>query len=216
MHLVGAQTTDGVAPASECGCGHMGIAPRLRDGAGMTETRVITSPTERRTNVAAVVHAGTQLTGADYDAVVRELDALRSRHRAELEQRLRDARAFGSPADDDDRLAVFEDIAFEEARIAQLEGLLRSASVVDGRVAFDGRAGLGCTVRVSAQDGRTTDYVLVGRRHATSGPQDVSSASPVGMALLGTRVGDVVDVELPNGRRRSLEVLAVEMPALAA
>ena len=194
----------------------MGVTSRLRDGAGVTENRALTSPTERRAKLAPVAHPGTQLTGADYEAVVRELDALRSRHRVELERRLRDARALGSPADDDDVLAVFEDIAVERARIAQLEALLRSASIVDDRAAFDGRVGLGCMVRVSAQDGPTTDYVIVGRRHAMFGPQDVSSASPVGMALLGTRGGDVVDVMLPNGRPRSLEVLAVEMPALAA
>jgi transcription elongation GreA/GreB family factor len=58
-----------------------------------------------------------------------------------------------------------------------------------------------------------TDYVLVGRRRAGAGPREVSSASPVGMALLGSRAGDVVEVSLPNGRRRSLEILAVEMPS---
>lgn len=177
----------------------------------MSESRAVTSQSDRRTGVAAGVPA-TLLTGADFDAIVRELDALRRRHRAELERRLRDARAFGSPADNDDVLAVYDDIAVEEARIAQLEALLRAASIVDGRAAFDGRAVLGCTVGVAAHDGRTTDYLLVGRRHAESGPHEVSSASPVGMALLGSRAGDVVDVTLPNGQRRSLEVIAVEMP----
>lgn len=178
---------------------------RLDHRGGMTENGAI-NPRPEPSRAAPA----TQLTGADYDAVVRELDALRSRHRVELERRLRDARAFGSPGDDDDVLAVLEDIAVEEARIAQLEALLRSASIVDGSAAFDGRAGLGCTVRVAEQNGRTTEYLLVGRRHAGSDPSEVSSASPVGMALLGARAGDVVDVVLPNGRRRSLEIVAVE------
>jgi transcription elongation factor GreA len=216
MHFARRTTADGVAPPTECGWGAMSVPPRLRDGAGMTENRAIASPTERRTNVTPVVHRAPQLTGADYDAVARELDALRGRHRAELERRLRDAREFGSPADDDDVLAVFEDIAVEQARLAQLEALLRSASIVDGDAAADGHAGLGSTVHVRARDGRTMDFVLVGRRHATSNPQDVSSGSPVGMALLGTRAGDIVDIVLPNGRRRSLEVLSVEIPARAA
>jgi transcription elongation factor GreA len=181
----------------------------------MTENRAIDSPAGRVQSPAAV-HPATQLTGADYDALTRELEALRSRHRVELEQHLRDARASGSPADDDDMLAVLEEAAITEARIARLQALLQSASIVDGSGAFDGRARLGCAVRVAAQDGRTRDYVLVGRQHAGSGRHEVSSASPVGMALLGARAGDVVEVVLPNGRRRSLEVLAVEMTALAA
>ena len=180
----------------------------------MTENRVADPPRER-VRVAPAIRPATQLTGADYDAVVRELDALRSRHRVELERRLRDARAFGSPGDDDDILSVLEDIAVEEARIAQLQAVLSSASIVDGSAAFDGRARLGSTVRVAEQGGRTTEYLLVGRRHDGSGSHHVSSASPVGMALLGARPGDVVDITLPNGRRRSLEVLAVEMTPAA-
>lgn len=152
----------------------------------------------------------TQLTAQDYDALSRELEALRSRHRVELEQHLRDARASGSPADDDDVLNVLEEAAIAEARIARLEALMQSASVVDGRPDVDGGAGLGSTLRVAQPDGRMTEYVLVGRRHAGSGPREVSSASPVGMALLGTRAGDVVHVVLPNGRRRSFRVIAVE------
>jgi transcription elongation factor GreA len=155
----------------------------------------------------------TQLTDADYDALLRELETLRSRHRADLERRLRDARAYGSPADDDDVLAVFEDVAVEEARIGRLEALLHSASVVvEPELPFDGRARLGCTVRVAGRDGVAIEYVLVGRRRAGAGARQVSSASPVGIALLGARAGDVVEVMLPDGRRRSLEILAVEAP----
>jgi transcription elongation factor GreA len=159
---------------------------------------------------------GIELTDADYDAMARELEARRSRHRHEREQRLRDARDFGSPADDDDVLAAFEELAVEEARIARLEALLRSASIVGAEAPFDGRAGLGCTVRIAARDGATTDYVLVGRRASGAGPQHVSSASPVGMALLGSRTGDVVEVVLPDGRRRSLEIIAVERASAEA
>jgi transcription elongation factor GreA len=193
----------------------MGAERRIDHRAVMTESQAINSPTER-VPADVALHPATRLTAADYDAVVRELDAMRSRHRVELERRLRDARAVGSSADDDDVLDVFEAIAVEEARIAQLEALLRSASIVDSRAAFDGRAGLGCTVRVAGKDGRATDYLLVGRRHSGSEPHEVSSASPVGMALLGARAGDVVDFVLPNGRRRSLEILAVEMRSAEA
>jgi transcription elongation factor GreA len=159
--------------------------------------------------------AMTQLTGADYDALVHELADLRDRHRLDLERRLRDARAFGSPGDNDEVLSVMEDAAVMEARIARLEELVRSASVIDGQSPFDGRAGLGCAVRVVDGTGRTTEYVIVGRRNPGSGPYDVSAASPVGKALLGAGPGETVEVTLPNGRRRTLEVVEVVMPAAA-
>jgi hypothetical protein len=68
-----------------------------------------------------------QLTQADFDALVHELEALRRKHRSELAWRLREARAFGSSTENDDLLAVAEDAVVEQARIAQLEELVRLA-----------------------------------------------------------------------------------------
>jgi transcription elongation factor GreA len=150
-----------------------------------------------------------QLSPADYAELMRELDELRSRHRGELARRLRDARDFGSPGDDDDRLAVFEDAAVDKARIAQLEQLARRASVVAVSDDADGAAGLGSTVRVADEAGDTMEFALVGRRAAESAPREVSLASPVGKALVGVRAGEVARVALPSGRVRLLRVLDV-------
>jgi transcription elongation factor GreA len=150
-----------------------------------------------------------QLRAGDYAELMRELKELRSRHRGEIAQRLRDARDFGSPGDDDDRLAVFEDAAVDEARIAQLEQLARSASVVAVGHDADGVAGLGSTVRVADEAGEEMVFVLVGRRAADSTRREVSLASPVGKALIGVRPGDVAQVALPSGRARLLRVLDV-------
>ena len=159
---------------------------------------------------------GVQLSPADYAELMRELDELRSRHRGELAQRLRDARDFGSPGDVDDRLAVFEDAAIDEARIAQLEQLARWASVVVTGDDADGVAGLGSTVRVADEAGETMEFALVGRRAADSTRREVSLASPVGKALVGVRPGDVARVALPSGRARLLRVLDVTNGLLAA
>jgi transcription elongation factor GreA len=152
---------------------------------------------------------GVQLSPADYAELMRELDELRSRHRGELAQRLRDARDFGSPGDADDRLAVFEDAAVDQARIAQLEQLARCASVVVIGDDADGVAGPGSTVRVADEAGETMEFALVGRRAADSTRREVSLASPVGKALVGVRPGDVARVALPSGRARLLRVLDV-------
>ena len=159
---------------------------------------------------------GVQLSPADYAELMRELDELRSRHRGELAQRLRDAREFGSPGDDDDRLAVFEDAAVVEARIAQLEHLARWATVVAVADEADGAAALGSTVRVADEAGATMEFALVGRRAADSAPREVSLVSPVGKALLGVRAGDIAHVALPSGRVRLLRVLGVSNAPRAA
>jgi transcription elongation factor GreA len=149
------------------------------------------------------------LSAADYAELMRELDDLRSRHRGEVSQRLRDARDFGSPGDDDDRLAIREDAAFAEARIAQLEHLARFATVVSADEDVDGVAGLGSVVRVADEMGATMEFELVGRRTTDSKTGDVSLASPVGKALTGVRAGDLARVALPSGEIRVLSVLEV-------
>jgi transcription elongation factor GreA len=149
------------------------------------------------------------LTEADYAALVSELDSLRARHRREMAERLRVARSFSAAPDDDELLAVLEEAAIEQARIARLEELLHTASVVDGPAAADGTAGLGTIVRVIDDADRTTEYELVGRRTPDSHRHAVSLASPVGRALVGARQGDVVEAVLPSGRRRTLRVVDV-------
>jgi transcription elongation factor GreA len=155
------------------------------------------------------VPTGLVLSAADFAELMRELDELRRRHRSEIAQRLRDARAYGSPGDDDDELAIREDAAFTEARIAQLEHLARFATVVAGGAGATGVAGLGSVVTVADELGGTMEFELVGRRTPESKPREVSLASPVGKALTGVSAGDVARVGLPSGEIRVLSVLDV-------
>ena len=153
--------------------------------------------------------AGVVLSAADYAELMRELDDLRARHRGEVSQRLRDARVHGSPADDDEELAIREDAAYAEARIAQLEHVARFATVVAAGELVDGAAGLGSVVTVADELGDTMEFELVGRRTTDSKPAEVSLASPVGKALTGVGAGDVARVALPSGEIRVLSVLDV-------
>jgi transcription elongation factor GreA len=159
-----------------------------------------------------VPEVGAVFTQADYDALVRELDSLRRQQRSALAGRLREARSFGGSTENDDLLAVLEDANVYNARLAQLEELVQFASIVEG-ASGDGGAGLGSTVRVADDAGRTSEYDLIGRRRQQSARHEITMASPVGQALQGARPGDVVHVALPNGRGRTLRVLDVRHSA---
>ena len=132
------------------------------------------------------------LSQADYDATVRELEALRTAYHANL--------------------AALEDVTIDELRIAHLKRLLASATVVAGPETL-GAATLGSVVRARKETGAVVDYTLVGRRAPDSPPTHVTPASPVGKALLGARDGDVATVLLPSGRGARLEVLDVRLTA---
>jgi transcription elongation factor GreA len=152
------------------------------------------------------------LTPADYEAAVRELESLRRAHRADIAERLRDAREFGTAVDDDDHLAVLEDSVVQRSKIAALERLIATATIVEGANGAPGAAALGSIVRVRDQAGKETEYELVGRRAEHAQRTQVTPGSPVGKALMGARAGDVVHVELPTGRTRALTVLDVMTP----
>jgi transcription elongation factor GreA len=132
------------------------------------------------------------LSQSDFDATVRELDALRAAYRTNL--------------------AALEDVTVDEVRIAHLERLLASASVV-GATESRGGATLGSVVRVRKETGAVVDYTLVGRRGHDSPPTHVTPASPVGKALLGARSGDTATVTLPSGRGTKIEILDVRPTA---
>jgi transcription elongation factor GreA len=193
----------GALEAARCGCGLIAGGARTAMVSGM-DAQPIAMPISRETAPTSVV-----MSSAEYAVLTRELESLRSSHRSELAQQLHHVRAHGTTSDDDDRLAVLEEAAIDRARIAQLEDLVRCATVFDDDVEFDGAAGLGSMVEVADEAGRTTKYRLIGRRTSESPAREVSLGSPVGKALVGARSGDVVHVSLPNGRNRSLTVLGV-------
>ena len=207
----------GAVNEPRCGCDLMVVAVERRKTGPMAHDRMIIAGAPRLSDVPPPSLSSAPpprtsrvvLTSADYAELMRELDELRGRHRSELAQRLRDARDFGSPGDDDDRLTAFEDAAIDQARIAHLEHLARSASVVAVGSRMSEDAGLGSTVRVADEADVAIEYELVGRRGPDSAPRQVSLASPVGQALLGARAGDVARVTLPSGRARVLRVLEV-------
>jgi transcription elongation factor GreA len=145
---------------------------------------------------------------AEYE---EELDRLRAIRARDLPDRMRRARGFVG-ADAAEEIAHIQvDNAVIDARIARLEDLLRTATVRPEGPA-DGVATLGCTVEVEyEQTGRRASYRLNGI--ASGGDaRSVSARSPVGRAVMGRRVGDVVSVELPSGRVESLQIVAITAP----
>jgi transcription elongation factor GreA len=127
----------------------------------------------------------------------------------EFAARLSQARTFGEIAGNDDYLQTLEEEAVLRSRIARLEGLLESATVVADSPRT-GTVAIGTTVQVEDLASRVVqEHRLIGDYEELR-PDAVSASSPVGRALTEHSAGDEVEVELPNGRRRSLRILAVE------
>jgi transcription elongation factor GreA len=153
------------------------------------------------------------ITSEQERALEAELDLLRRRLEGEFSERLRDARQFGSPEENDDYLQIQEEETVLAASMTHITALLRSALVVDAAEIGDDVARLGSLVEVRDLDsGKRQSLRLVGG-HEPLEPGVASAGSPVGQALMGQRPGHSVEIALPNGGARRLEIVAVEARA---
>jgi transcription elongation factor GreA len=176
----------------------MASAPRLQQALAM--------PHPDHPNSASL------LTRTDYEQYRAHLDELRRVRDRDLPELLRDARSFVASDAEEEIAQIRDDHVFVEARIAHLEALLRDAHVIADSdapdVAFPGRV-----VDVEyTRTGKQATYRIASAGSAAR-PGTVSAGSPVGQALIGHADGDLVIVELPDGRREELRIVAVRRDA---
>jgi transcription elongation factor GreA len=148
------------------------------------------------------------VTAAAHQALRQELVKLRQ-EKAQFADQLRLVREFGGTANNYEHLAIREEEAVVDARLARLEDIIDRARIVGAAESADTIA-LGSSVTVLDRGvGEPYDYVI-DSAHAPVARNAVSAVSPVGKALLGRKAGEVVTVQLPRkGRTRELEIVAV-------
>lgn len=138
-----------------------------------------------------------------------ELEDLKTNGRTELAARLKHAISMGDLSENADYHKAKEDQGFLEGRIQEIEAILRNSEVIEQRSSYHA-VDIGAKVTIQEQGFDPETYHLVGRKEANPREGKISHESPIGKALLGHKVGDVVTVELPNNGSIKLEILAIE------
>jgi transcription elongation factor GreA len=151
--------------------------------------------------------AAVELSQAALDRLNAELDELTRVKRPEVVARIKAAREHGDLKENAEYQAAREEQSFLEGRVQALEDRLRRAVVVEQEAAT-GRVALGSTVRVETGGDELT-YTIVGAADANLAAGRLSSASPVGAALIGAKPGAEVEVQTPRGAAR-YRVLSVD------
>jgi len=146
------------------------------------------------------------LTAEGAERLQAELANLVRVRRPEVIARIRTAKEHGDLKENAEYHAAREEQSFLEGRVQALEARLRTAVVVDAP-ASGARVGFGSRVTVEA-DGETVSYTIVGASDSDPAAGRISSASPVGRALVGHDVGELIVVRTPAGERhyRIIEV----------
>ena len=127
-----------------------------------------------------------------------ELDHLRTVRRQEVAERIRSAKDDGDISESGEYEDAKREQAFLEGKIRQLEYQLRNAQVIDPQGVAD-TVSIGRSVTVVDVDGQVEQYNIVGPAEVNARQRKISNQSPIGAALLGKHVGDVVRVQTPAG-----------------
>ena len=145
----------------------------------------------------------TILTYAGLKALEDELENLRVVKRKEVAEKIKEAREQGDLSENAEYDAAKDEQRDIEARIDELEKILKNVEVVVEEEVDLEKINVGCTVLVHDDEfDEEIEFKIVGSTEANSLQGKISNESPVGQALMGKKVGDVVDVETPAGNIR--------------
>ncbi len=140
------------------------------------------------------------LTQEGYKKIEDELEFLKAVRRKEVAERIKVAISFGDISENAEYDEAKNEQAQLEERILKLENMIRKAVIIDESKIDSSIVTIGSIVKVKDLDfDEEVEYTIVGSAEADPYEFKISNESPVGKALLGGKVGDVVDVHVPDG-----------------
>ena len=129
-----------------------------------------------------------------------ELQELKVVKRKEVAEKIKEAREQGDLSENAEYDAAKDEQRDIEARIEEIEKILKNAEVADEDSSNKGTANLGCKVTVIDMEfDDEIEFKLVGSTEAKSLENKISNESPIGKALIGKQAGDIVEVDTPAG-----------------
>ncbi len=141
----------------------------------------------------------TLLTAEGLKELEEELEQLKTVGRKEAAEKIKVARSFGDLSENAEYDEAMSDQAKLEARINELENMIKNAKVFDESTASTEIVHIGSKVTIQNSKRQKLTYQIVGFAQANPDEGKISDESPVGKALLGHKVGDKVVVEAPVG-----------------
>lgn len=129
-----------------------------------------------------------------------ELEELKTVHRKEVNDRIRQAKEFGDISENAEYEDAKQEQAFIEGRILKLEAMIRSAKIIHEGEGGADEVHLGSTVRVkNMATGAENEWTIVGSTESDPPNAKISNDSPIGRALIGAKPGQTVSAAAPSG-----------------
>jgi len=135
-----------------------------------------------------------------YKKLIKDLDYLKTVKRKELSKAVGEAREKGDLSENAEYDAAKDEQALNEKRIADLEGKLSRAQIIDDRNIADDKVLIGATVKLKDMDsGDEVEYTLASELEADHRQGKISITSPVAKSLLGRKENEIVEIKVPAG-----------------
>ena len=150
------------------------------------------------------------VTASGLKALEEELEMLKTVRRSEISEKIRVARGYGDLSENSEYDEAKNEQAIVEARIADLEVMLKNVVILDESEIVKDVISLGSTVKVYDEEfEEELEYVIVGSTEADLDLGKISDESPVGKALMGKKVGEVAEAILPTGDTAKFKVISI-------
>lgn len=129
-----------------------------------------------------------------------ELENLKTVRRREVAEKIKVALSFGDLSENSEYDEAKNEQGIVESRIADIEATLAHAQIIDSDDITTEKVGIGTVVKIFDKDmEEEMEFQIVGTSEANIDKGQMSDESPIGAALLGRKIGDLVDVETPSG-----------------
>ena len=150
------------------------------------------------------------VTASGLKALEDELEMLKTVRRKEVSDKIRVARGYGDLSENSEYDEAKNEQAIVEARIADLEVMLKNVVILDESEIVTDVVSLGSNVKVYDEEfDEELEYVIVGSTEADLDLGKISDESPVGKALIGKKVGEVAEAILPGGDTAKFKVISI-------
>lgn len=150
-----------------------------------------------------------QISKEGLEKYMEELNFLKGERRAEIAEKIKDAREQGDLSENAEYDAAKDEQREIELRIEEIENIIKNAVVVDKSDLKRGTIGVGSHVKLYyIKEKEEIEYDIVGASEADSLNGKISNESPLGKELLGKKKGDIIEIPIARGKLK-VEVLKV-------
>ncbi len=141
------------------------------------------------------------ITKQGLEKLKKDLKHLKTAKRQEIANALQKAKELGDLSENAEYTEAKEAQSFNEGRISEIEEMIKNAATIEKTINNGGIVQIGSTVEIKNEQ-INKEYTIVGSEEADPVNGRISNESPLGMAFLGKKLGDEVEIETPGGKMK--------------